>query len=457
MKLLLKTLTVIISFTFIISCNTTDPPPLPPDETKPTLTLELDDVSCTEAWLQLTTKDLELPAELTLKQYNPTGDSVAQVFNLSSLDTLLYIDSLLPNQTYNYQLSGIWHPVSGNQQQVSSNKLTSTTMDTTSHNFTWQTFTFGEHSNSILRDVAIIDENNIWAVGEIYMNDSLGNPDPNAYNAIHWNGNDWIPKKINVLFRGYIITPPLEGVFAFSSTDIWFVGSLPIHGDGTDWTLYDLRTTVDLNLSLSKVWGSSSDDIYFVGRAGSIAHYNGSTWTKIESGTTVDLLDVWGNTDGTVWTCGYNPSYSLTVLLKINNNSVKKLYEGSPNEKNNNMCIGPLSGGWTNSKYFTYLLNWGKLYRQDNKDTLDLKELSVPLFYDVAFAISANDKNDIYVSGESGMFGHFNGVRFYDLPDLRKGSIQYLGNNIKNDLFIAVGWDYSFILTKAIITIGTRN
>ena len=121
------------------------------------------------------------------------------------------------------------------------------------------------------------------------------------------------------------------------------------------------------------------------------------------------------------------------------------------------MCIGPLSGGWTNSKYFTYLLNWGKLYIQDNKDTLDLKELSVPLFYDVGFAISANDKNDIYVSGESGMFGHFNGVRFYDLPDLRKSSIQYLGNHIRNDLFIAVGWDYSSILTKAIITVGKRN
>ncbi len=57
-----------------------------------------------------------------------------------------------------------------------------TTMDTTSHNFTRQSFTFGQHSSSVLYDVAIIDENNIWAVGDIYMNDSLGNPDPNRYN-----------------------------------------------------------------------------------------------------------------------------------------------------------------------------------------------------------------------------------------------------------------------------------
>ncbi len=61
-------------------------------------------------------------------------------------------------------------------------------MDTTSHNFTWQTFTFGEHSTSTLYDVAIIDENNIWAVGEIYMNDSLGNPDPIFITLLQWNG-----------------------------------------------------------------------------------------------------------------------------------------------------------------------------------------------------------------------------------------------------------------------------
>ena len=54
--------------------------------------------------------------------------------------------------------------------------------DTTSHNFTWQTWTFGEHSSSVLYDVVIIDENNIWAVGEIYLSDSLGQPDPHAYN-----------------------------------------------------------------------------------------------------------------------------------------------------------------------------------------------------------------------------------------------------------------------------------
>ncbi len=99
-----------------------------------------------------------------------------------------------------------------------------TTMDTTSHNFTWQTFTFGQHSNSVLYDVAIIDENNIWAVGAIYMNDSLGNHDPNAYNAVHWDGIKWDLKRIQFYtFCGQQHTGsyPAKSIFAFGSNDIW--------------------------------------------------------------------------------------------------------------------------------------------------------------------------------------------------------------------------------------------
>ncbi len=57
---------------------------------------------------------------------------------------------------------------------MESNELSVTTMDTTSHNFTWQTFTFDKHSSSVLNEVAIIDENNIWAVGKDTKRDGFG-------------------------------------------------------------------------------------------------------------------------------------------------------------------------------------------------------------------------------------------------------------------------------------------
>jgi hypothetical protein len=46
--------------------------------------------------------------------------------------------------------------------------------------------------------------------------------------------------------------------------------------------------------NLTDVWGFNQDDIYVVGFNGTILHYDGSQWTKMESGTTADLTGVWG-------------------------------------------------------------------------------------------------------------------------------------------------------------------
>jgi len=60
-------------------------------------------------------------------------------------------------------------------------------MDTTSDNFTFQTWTFGDIGSSALNDCAIISEDNIWCVGEIKIADSTENG-YTTYNAVHWNG-----------------------------------------------------------------------------------------------------------------------------------------------------------------------------------------------------------------------------------------------------------------------------
>ena len=130
--------------------------------------------------------------------------------------------------------------------------------DTTSHNFTFQTFTFGGGGGSQLYDVAIINDTLAYAVGSIYLNDSTGQYDPLPYNLAVWDGTKWDLKKVTVNFRGNTITPPLYGIFAFSSNQIWLVGDIAIYGDGTNWSTYDIRllTGYDL-LDVTKCWGSS--------------------------------------------------------------------------------------------------------------------------------------------------------------------------------------------------------
>ena len=52
--------------------------------------------------------------------------------------------------------------------QTEVRKLLLTTLDTTSHDFSWKTFTFGGGGGSVLNDVAIVNDTLAYAVGEIY-------------------------------------------------------------------------------------------------------------------------------------------------------------------------------------------------------------------------------------------------------------------------------------------------
>ena len=188
------------------SCKEEESNPIPPPEEQPQINLTLEDRSCTEAWIKLSTSSLALPSTVDLYR----DSSLVDTINLTSEDTVLYVDSLLPNHTYKYQSVIQSTGQSGNQLSVN-------TMDTTSHNRNWEVFLFGEYAQSIIRDIAIIDENNIWAVGEIYMLDSLGQQDPQRYNLAVWNGNDWEIKRVPYYYQGQPFYNPIRSVFAFGA------------------------------------------------------------------------------------------------------------------------------------------------------------------------------------------------------------------------------------------------
>ena len=67
---------------------------------------------------------------------------------------------------------------------------------------------------------------------------------------------------------------------------------------------------------INKIWGSSSNDLYIVGNNGNIAWYNGSVWTKIESGTELNIQDIWGVPDGS--NGFYKYLAADNAMLKIN-------------------------------------------------------------------------------------------------------------------------------------------
>ena len=45
-------------------------------------------------------------------------------------------------------------------------------------------------------------------------------------------------------------------------------------------------------------------NVWVVGRAGTIVHWDGAAWAVVPSPTTVDLADVWGSAANDVWAVG---------------------------------------------------------------------------------------------------------------------------------------------------------
>jgi PBP1b-binding outer membrane lipoprotein LpoB len=440
-------LLLLILIALLHSCNSVEPPP---DNVG--MNLSLEDVSSIEAWLKLTTNNLQLPTTVTLKQNDQTRKSIS----LITTDTLLHVDSLLPNTNYSFQASSIQSAIGG---PVSSNQLQVTTMDTTSHNFSWQTWTFGEHSSSVLRDVAIIDENNIWAVGEIYLNDSLGQPDPKAYNAIHWDGIEWRPKKITVEFRGNFITPPLEGVFAFSETEIWMSSGVPIRGDGVNWIQYHLFDMGILNQddgSLKKIWGINSNDIYYVGNKGTIVHYNGTSWQKIESGTDVKLTDIYGTTDrNEVWACGWNSSDGHTILLRVALSQSEIIYD-SFNPAMNLPYNDFISSLWTNGKQYFWLTGVSDgivKHSFANKSSTKKENFTIQYF---PYRIRGSELNDVAVAGAASMLWHYNEYSWVRYEELLNINDRLRSMDMKDEVIVAVGLRFDSILPGGLIVMGRR-
>ena len=285
-----------------------------------------------------------------------------------------------------------------------------------------------EHSSSVLYDVAIIDENNIWAVGEIYMNDSLGNPDPTFYNAVHWDGNNWELKRI--LYQVSIWS--IKTIYAFNENDIWFSAFVRyFNGQFIELPIPDIL----MGWSKNKIWGSSSNDLYVVGNSGNIAHYNGASWTKIESGTTLNIYDIWGDINP------YTNEYEIialasdlfsgngTKILKINSNDVESVStEGLP------LSMNAL---WFKSQKIYYAVGDG-FYSTRKLGNPWVRDLSIPRYYKMT--IKGTNFNNIFLGGAYGLLMHYNGMDWKNYQFIQVNYNDFFPSiDLKGNLVCAVG------------------
>ena len=317
-----------------------------------TLTLEAIQVNSIDAVLKLTLTNLDSLTGDTLPIILSRNGHAVQAFNFIPPDTTLWDEGLEPNRDYAY--TAYRQSVYNTALIDSSAPLTLTTLDTTSHDFTWTIDTLGSYG-SYFNDVAIIDENNIWAVGEIYVPDpdsSWNGTGYESFNAARWDGEQWNLKQIPFIGSCSAVTyPMIKAIWAFSENNIFLTngGALAIF-DGTN-TRLECGINQLLDGAVNAIWGSSPEDVYFVGGHGRIIHYDGSGFIRLESGTDVDLLDIWGNSDGSeVWTCGWDYNTNEGVLLRKRGTQWQTLWHSTerypwvPYDKDSGELLGTL---WT--------------------------------------------------------------------------------------------------------------
>ena len=101
----------------------------------------------------------------------------------------------------------------------------------------------------------------------------------------------------------------LASVWGSSASDVWAVGlaGTVLHWNGSTWSgTPNVVASPDSGapVDLTSVWGSSSTDVWAVGDLGTIAHWDGTAWSPSPSGTTLDLAAVWGSSSTDVWAVG---------------------------------------------------------------------------------------------------------------------------------------------------------
>ncbi len=324
--------------------------------------------------------------------------------------------------------------------------ITAKTMDTTSNNFTWQTFTFGGNAGSCrFYDCTIVNDTLAYAVGEIYLDDSTGNPDPYPYNFAKWNGEKWTLKKIAVDFNGNQIIAPLEGIFVLQDGKIILSSGVPFLPNGNEgWKLYQLWDMGILNQndgSVYQIWGSSLHNLYFAGNNGTIVHYQNGSWLKIESYTSSIINDIWGITNRQGKLILYCPVSSFFVLgdkkiLKITDSIVDSV------KWNRN---ARLYSAWTTNDNFLYVCGEGAYVNKFGKwEKISLPEVGTN-------SIRGNNINDIFIVGDYGFKAHFDGVRWQVLSTYNERG--YSKVDVKGNI-VAICGNYN---GKGLIEIGIRN
>ena len=289
-------------------------------------------------------------------------------------------------------------------------------------------------------------------VGKIYMPDSDSSDNGTGrelFNAAHWDGMEWSYLKV-MPDGGYVI--PITCIYYFNENDIWFGEmSLPIKWNGEEFFEYHPGNSTHPGGqgTINAIWGTSSNNLFFIHRNGNILHYDGNEFTKMESGTNIHLLDIDGTPDGKhLFVRGYDGYVpSKDIVLEYDGTQWNTIYhiEGHyfPEENDYGHIEG--IGVFEDTLYVTTVAGLWK-YNFTNKNSVLIPHSISNMNQSAYPFVNIISINDIFFAGSGFHYIHFNGITFKHNQEITNMFVQRAmwGADYNGGLAVMVGMFDSF-------------
>ena len=316
-------------------------------------------------------------------------------------------------------------------------------LDTTSHEMVWEVDTIFSGITNWVYDAAIINDTNIWVVGWFEKNDpndSLKYFDK-KYNLIKWNGTEWILD--HIMEKEWDSIARAGAIFVVDENNIWVTeyGS-PMFWNGQKWEIRHMLGWESMGSQVNKIWASGPDDVFFVSNQGKINHWDGSTFTRMQTPETIiSLTDIWGTGPNDVWATGWSLSLAKSVVFHFDGDQWDLLYEtGEAGHPNTMEWAGHLSHVQSfRPKEVIILANPYGIYQATLDSVIDTKLHEIEFKGNILENMRGNHPHDLFVGASYSTIFHFNGRDFYEYEFPSQILIKAI--DVKDDRVVMIGVD----------------
>lgn len=210
----------------------------------------------------------------------------------------------------------------------------------------------------------------------------------------------------------------LHAIYGVAESDLWAVGEAGyiLHYDGSAFSLVQSPT----KNTLRAIWGLSSNDIWAVGVNGTLLHYNGTSWMVVPSpnGATSSMFAIAGSSSNNIWAVG-----AAGALWH---------YDGNWSTASSGVAYD-LNGVYVSAAEVLLVGSGGQVLRRDAAQQWNAVGLN-------AFAlrgISGKADGSVFTVGDSGTMQHFDGNTLQTLAGYPGTQLRAIYARAEGDAWVA--------------------